>query len=230
MPACSLRPTSPDALADAIRRVLRGRGSRRGVRATGARAGRGALVERVGAHGLGALCRRRARGARGDMHIAIDARELVSRPTGVGRYLSRLLEHWDDAAGGTRAPVHAVRARSASAVPESALDMQRSSFPAPAAHGGSRPRLPAALRQARPDVLFAPGYTAPLLCPAPSRWRSTTCRLPRTRSGSRGARACAGVSSRAWPRGVPRVVLTLLRVLARRDRAAPRRRSAPASG
>jgi len=33
------------------------------------------------------------------MRIAIDARELVGRPTGVGRYLAELLRAWGDLAG-----------------------------------------------------------------------------------------------------------------------------------
>ena len=33
------------------------------------------------------------------MNIAIDARELAGRPTGVGRYLAELLRAWDDLPG-----------------------------------------------------------------------------------------------------------------------------------
>ena len=100
------------------------------------------------------------------MHIAIDARELVSRPTGVGRYLSRLIEHWE-ALPAARAHRYTLFAHGRVSIPQSSLDV---SWIALAGAGGTRweqATLPAALRRARPDVLFAPGYTSPLLCPAP---------------------------------------------------------------
>ena len=46
-----------------------------------------------------------------DVRIAIDGRELVGRPTGVGRYLSELLTAWEHAAGGGRARIRPVLAR-----------------------------------------------------------------------------------------------------------------------
>jgi len=85
------------------------------------------------------------------MRVAIDARELQGQPTGVGRYLSGLLDAWK-------------------------------TLPAAASHefvlcapgtGESRGTaweqlaLPRRVRRARADVLFAPGYTAPLSCPVP---------------------------------------------------------------
>jgi glycosyltransferase involved in cell wall biosynthesis len=100
------------------------------------------------------------------MHIAIDARELVSRPTGVGRYLSRLIEHWGMLPA-ARAHRFTLFGHGPVSIPESTLD---TSIIALAGAGGTRweqATLPAALRRAQPDVLFAPGYTSPLLCPAP---------------------------------------------------------------
>ena len=100
------------------------------------------------------------------MRIAVDARELCGRPTGVGRYLSELLAEWAHHPDATRhswilyAPA-------------------RLSIGAPWSHsvrvipgGGGTAweqwTLPRALRHDRADVLFAPGYTAPLTAPAPT--------------------------------------------------------------
>jgi glycosyltransferase involved in cell wall biosynthesis len=139
------------------------------------------------------------------MHIAIDARELAGKPTGVGTYLAHLLDEW-------------LRMRSAAAhrwtlyVPENGgrpFDSHRGgalargrqaagegrACPAEAAgrmreaHGGSQTAgvapferrlvrgragtwweqraLAGAIRRDRPDVLFAPGYTAPLATTVP---------------------------------------------------------------
>jgi glycosyltransferase involved in cell wall biosynthesis len=99
------------------------------------------------------------------MHIAVDARELCGRPTGVGRYLSELLAEW---AGLDRARRHrwTLLAHDTPRVPRG--------FPARvdvvSGAGGTaweQWRLPRALRGVKPDLLFAPGYTAPLLAPCP---------------------------------------------------------------
>jgi hypothetical protein len=84
------------------------------------------------------------------VRIAIDARELQGRATGVGAYLGGILTAWD-------------------------------TLPAAAAHefilckpesaGGTwweQRVLPRLIRQARADVLFAPGYTAPLFAGVPT--------------------------------------------------------------
>jgi glycosyltransferase involved in cell wall biosynthesis len=83
------------------------------------------------------------------VRIAIDARELQGHATGVGTYLSRILNEW-------------------------------ATLPAAAAHevilckpdstGGTwweQRILPRLVREAKADVLFAPGYTAPLFCGIP---------------------------------------------------------------
>lgn len=85
------------------------------------------------------------------MRIAVDARELCGRPTGVGRYLAHLLGTW---AGLPEAAGH---------------EFVRY---APTAESGAGTRweqvtLPMALRRDRPDVLFAPAYTAPVLTGVP---------------------------------------------------------------
>src|SRR5512147_3050033 len=83
------------------------------------------------------------------MRIAIDGRELLGQPTGVGRYLAHLLDAWDT-------------------LPEArGHEFVRWT---PAGSRGTRWEqvdLPLALRRDRPDVLFAPAYTAPLLTTVP---------------------------------------------------------------
>jgi glycosyltransferase involved in cell wall biosynthesis len=99
------------------------------------------------------------------MKIAIDARELAGRPTGVGRYLGELLVEWtrSDAAARhqwllySHQPLHvpppfAARVRVLSG------------------GGGTRWEqwtLARAIAADRPDVLFAPAYTAPLRVSCP---------------------------------------------------------------
>lgn len=99
------------------------------------------------------------------MRVAVDVRELCGRPTGVGRYLARLLEAWSDNAVAQR---HhwALYAHARPALP----DRWEEHFRLVGGGGGTmweQFSLPAALRAHRPDVLFAPGYTAPLTVPAP---------------------------------------------------------------
>ncbi len=100
------------------------------------------------------------------MRIAVDARELCGRPTGVGRYLSELLAEWANDPEATR---HAwtlyAHERPAIGAPWS------DSIRVLGGSGGSaweQWTFPRALSRDRPDVLFAPGYTAPLTAPAPT--------------------------------------------------------------
>ncbi|HEX8028496.1 MAG TPA: glycosyltransferase family 1 protein [Vicinamibacterales bacterium] len=98
------------------------------------------------------------------MRVAIDARELCGRPTGVGRYLSGLLDAWsrnDDARRhewtliAHQRPDHITWPLSVAVA---------------AGNGGTtweQFALPRAVRAARADVLFAPGYTAPLSVATP---------------------------------------------------------------
>jgi glycosyltransferase involved in cell wall biosynthesis len=103
------------------------------------------------------------------LRVAVDARELLGRRTGVGRYLENLLWRWRS--GG--APAELILY-----TPES-LDLPE---PAPAGAvpvvvrvipGGrgtmwEQGRLAAAIRNDPADVLFAPGYTAPLRVAVPT--------------------------------------------------------------
>jgi glycosyltransferase involved in cell wall biosynthesis len=111
--------------------------------------------------------------------VAIDARELTGRATGVGRFLSHLLAAW--------ATLPEARGHEyllyVPAVPPSAFAWTTRANRAPADQpplavrirevpGGSgswweQVRLPAALRRDGPDVLFSPAYTAPLVSGVP---------------------------------------------------------------
>jgi glycosyltransferase involved in cell wall biosynthesis len=84
------------------------------------------------------------------VRIAVDARELHGRPTGVGRFLRELLDAW-------------------ARMPEAAAHELVLLAPA-AGTAGTRWEqftLPKLVRDAGADVLFAPGYTAPLRTSVP---------------------------------------------------------------
>ena len=85
------------------------------------------------------------------MRIAIDARELAGRPTGVGRFLQELLSVWD------RLP----EAKRHTFVPIAPQDGDA------AGTMWEQITLPRLIREASTDVLFAPGYTAPLRAGVP---------------------------------------------------------------
>jgi glycosyltransferase involved in cell wall biosynthesis len=115
--------------------------------------------------------------------IAIDARELCGRPTGVGRYLACLLKAWDTLP--EAAPHRFVLYTPAGVLSEqlvAALGLRhlQTEHRVVPSSWGKPPCLPAsgaadsgtwweqvhlarALRRDRPDVLFAPAYTAPLV-------------------------------------------------------------------
>jgi glycosyltransferase involved in cell wall biosynthesis len=99
------------------------------------------------------------------MRVAIDARELYGRPTGVGRYLAGLLTAWAESENArrhhwtllTHAPLHAAPGWNVShKVVNGAGGTAWEQF-----------ALAGALRSERPDVFFAPGYTAPLTVACP---------------------------------------------------------------
>lgn len=99
------------------------------------------------------------------MRVAIDARELCGRPTGVGRYLGGLLDAWSrsDATRRHNLTLIAPRAIEGRARWTAAVEV--------AAGGGGtlweQLTLPRAVASLKPDVFFAPGYTAPLTVAAP---------------------------------------------------------------
>jgi glycosyltransferase involved in cell wall biosynthesis len=99
------------------------------------------------------------------MKIAVDARELTGRPTGVGRYLSELIGCWADNADARRHE-WTLYAHASPSVP----DLFASSVRVVPGNGGTRWEqwsLARGLAQSRPDVLFAPAYSAPLTAPCP---------------------------------------------------------------
>jgi glycosyltransferase involved in cell wall biosynthesis len=102
------------------------------------------------------------------MRIAIDARELVGRPTGVGRYLSEILRAWADLAG---AHAHEFILCAPERVLPPALQGRlaglRVDAMSAAGNGTAWEQfaLPRLVARARADVLFAPGYTGPVLGP-----------------------------------------------------------------
>src|SRR6478736_1259882 len=104
---------------------------------------------------------------RPDVRIAIDGRELGGEATGVGRYLHHLLVEWARLAD---AAAHRFSIYS----PNGRLGLPPD-FPGEVVtvpgDGGTRweqGQLARALRKDRPDVLFAPGYTAPVVHGVPT--------------------------------------------------------------
>ncbi len=99
------------------------------------------------------------------MRIAVDVRELSGRPTGVGRYLDGLLQSWADTPAAQRHHWTFYAHAPVSVPPQWAEHVQRLD-----GSGGSaweQLTLARAVNRQRPDVFFAPGYTAPLTVAAP---------------------------------------------------------------
>jgi len=105
------------------------------------------------------------------MVIGIDARELCGRRTGVGRYLTQLIEAWSD---DPAARAHRVICYQPGAPHEDtrrALDALRADLRTVPGLGGTlweQVALPRAVRRDAPDVFFAPAYTAPILLRVPT--------------------------------------------------------------
>ena len=84
------------------------------------------------------------------MRIAIDARELQGHATGVGTYLSGILDEWATLPAAAQHTIILCK---------------------PETRGGTwweQRVLPRLIREANADVLFSPGYTAPLLAGVPT--------------------------------------------------------------
>jgi glycosyltransferase involved in cell wall biosynthesis len=97
--------------------------------------------------------------------VAVDARELAGRPTGVGRYLSELLDRWADDGDAQR---HEWRffAHQDVALPRP-FKRHLTVLPGSGGSAWEQRTFSRALRRDKPQVLFAPGYSAPLTAPAP---------------------------------------------------------------
>ncbi|MPZ18059.1 MAG: glycosyltransferase [Luteitalea sp.] len=105
------------------------------------------------------------------MRIAVDARELSERPTGVGRYLAELLAGW------TRSPTARAHelllyTTAAPSSREAIIGTGGATVAWRALPGTSnllweQHHLARAVRHERPDVLFCPAYSAPLAIRVP---------------------------------------------------------------
>lgn len=106
------------------------------------------------------------------MRIGIDARELMGRPTGVGRYLAELLAAWALQAEGAQAR-HAFVLYGPAPLPGAVADRMRALRPdvrvLPGRGGTAWEQwtLSRAAAHDSLDVFFAPAYTAPLRMPCP---------------------------------------------------------------
>jgi glycosyltransferase involved in cell wall biosynthesis len=143
------------------------------------------------------------------VRIAIDARELLGRPTGVGRYLSNLLREWNDLPG---AAAHEFVLCADAAVDGHAWPQLRvsSAVTGGRLHGTLWEQLVLPRLAGGASVLFCPGYTAPLAAPAPTvvtvhdvsfaahpewfSWREGLRRRTLTRLGARRAAKVVTVS------------------------------------
>ncbi len=100
------------------------------------------------------------------MHIGIDGRELRGHVTGVGRFLQRVLQEWaiSPAARRHSYTVYSPDARIA-LPPELPGEVVR--VPGSGGTRWEQQSLALAVRRDRPNVFFAPGYTAPMLAAVP---------------------------------------------------------------
>jgi glycosyltransferase involved in cell wall biosynthesis len=101
------------------------------------------------------------------MRIAIDARELTGRPTGVGRYLAELLAAWSSMPAAA-AHEFILCATERVVLPRPSLLKLTALVEPGRGTTWEQTMLPRLVREATPDVLFAPGYTAPLLTTTPT--------------------------------------------------------------
>lgn len=103
------------------------------------------------------------------LHIAIDAAEMEDRPTGVGRYLQRLLRSWLLEAGEEHFTMLHGKDIQVSLPDSPRLESHKISpglLSMPL--WSEQVDLPRELRRVKPDLLFAPAYVKPL------RWRGPT--------------------------------------------------------
>lgn len=105
------------------------------------------------------------------MRIAIDARELCGRATGVGRYLSHLLAVWASVPEAARHEFSLYLPTgldvAAGAIPEAAGRFWTIRLPGGSGTWWEQVSFARALRSHAPDVVFCPAYSGPLTCPAP---------------------------------------------------------------
>lgn len=101
------------------------------------------------------------------MRIAVDARELSGKPTGVGRYLATLLSEWAQLPAAAEHEFALCTTESVTRRDHGALHASILTAPGSGTSWEQR-ALPGLLRQWGADVLFAPAYSAPIFCPVPT--------------------------------------------------------------
>ena len=99
------------------------------------------------------------------MRIGIDAREIVGKATGVGRYLSGLLAEWAATGAASRHEFLLYTHAPASSVPP---HFETRVLPGTSGTWWQQVTLPPAARADKLDVFFAPQYTAPVLLNIPT--------------------------------------------------------------
>jgi len=100
------------------------------------------------------------------MRIAIDARELIAKPTGVGRYLSSLLAAWSRLPA---AAAHEFVLCSPEPLPSAYQQTDNVSVVTAPGHGTlwQQITLPRLIHAVNADVIFAPAYSGPLVSKRP---------------------------------------------------------------
>lgn len=101
------------------------------------------------------------------MKILVDARELTGRPTGVGRYLSELLRCWWEREDRDRREIVLAASGEMPDLGSASFRWVRSGDHHDSGTRWEQSELPAVIRRESPDVVFCPGYTAPLLTRVP---------------------------------------------------------------
>jgi glycosyltransferase involved in cell wall biosynthesis len=99
------------------------------------------------------------------VRIAVDARELIGKPTGVGRYLAQVIEAWRALPG---AAAHDFIFCAPEPLTLDASPLRITTVVEPGrGTAWEQLTLPRLVRRAEANVLFAPGYTGPLWGPTP---------------------------------------------------------------
>jgi glycosyltransferase involved in cell wall biosynthesis len=163
------------------------------------------------------------------LHIGVDGRELLGRPTGVGRYLGEVLDAWRaDPAWPHRVTVVLPQAPPAAVVARHSRTAWSVEHGAGSGSWWEQTRLPRAIARVGADVLFAPAYTGPLRLSCPMvltihdlsyfahpewfGWREGARRRWLTRASARRAAAVLTVSEFAATEIVTRLGIPRTRV------------------
>ena len=152
------------------------------------------------------------------LHLGVDGRELLGRPTGVGRYLLAILREWAETTPHRYSIFipglpHQSPEGATAGLPQPELGERMQWVTDPGGRPGTwweQMRLPGLVARSRPDVFFAAGYTAPLRLSCPyvvaiydvSFWAHREWFSPRegmrrrwlTRAGARRAHSVVTIS------------------------------------